>query len=82
MTTNESIAALAPLTPVTLTFGPEATATVEPALLVSTTGRGADFRATFRSRDIYQGMTYDWEAYMYEGRLSYGTSAEQLAVAL
>jgi hypothetical protein len=84
--TLASLAEVAKPCPVILTFigDPELgnPTDTEYAILLDTAGDGDDLRVTFRSNGVYPGETYEWEAYMFEGRLSYGTSAEELRVQL
>jgi hypothetical protein len=83
----ESLAQLAALVPaaVSLTFVPDpelacSPPSTEAAVLLRVWGAGDDLRAEFRSTDS-EGASYDWEAYVFDGRLSYGTSAEELQVS-
>lgn len=53
----------------------------EDAVFVGVTGEGNDRRATFRSLDqrTYEDrVEYEWDAYRYNGRWAYGSSAETL----
>lgn len=49
----------------------------EDAVFVGVTGTGDERRATFRSQDRAD-RTYDWDAYRFNGRWAYGSSAETL----
>ena len=86
MQTLDSLAQLAAVVPaaVELTFvpdrelNPDAEPLTEPAVLLRVWGAGDDLRAEFRT--TWPAGSFDWEAYVFDGRLSYGTSAEELQV--
>lgn len=67
---------LTPGSHVTLRFcglGPD---NAEPAVFVKVEGEGDDRHAHFISKDGTK--VYEWEAYRFEGRWSYGSGAEAL----
>lgn len=52
----------------------------EAAVLLEVAGPAEDLRATFRSVNQTNGAPYDWDAYVFEGHLAFGTGAELLQV--
>jgi hypothetical protein len=73
------IDSLTPDTPVTLKFCAELqgedAAFEEDAVFIRITGEGDERRATFRTQVV---KPYEWEAYRFNGRWAYGSSAETL----
>lgn len=53
--------------------------TTEYADFVGITGTGEKRRATFRSDDG-RGKLFTWEAYRFQGRWAYGSSADRLSL--
>lgn len=52
---------------------------VERAVFLGITGTGDDRRARFLQLNV-DGEPYEWEAYRYNGRWAYGTSADRLTL--
>lgn len=85
-TTLPRIDALQPGTAILLDFcsGTQSYGRVEPALFVGVEGKGDDRRATFVQVSTSgpmgpQGqLSYEWQAYRYEGRWAVGSSADVL----
>jgi hypothetical protein len=61
-------------------LNPDAQVQTEAAVLLRVTDTDTTYpRVTFRSVPL-MGEPFEWEAYFYDGRLSYGSSAEELRV--
>jgi hypothetical protein len=75
------IDSLTPGSSVTLSFKTWGTTYEERAIFIKIIGEGNDRKARFLSVNSPGEQTYEWDAYRYQGRWVYGSSAQALSLA-